>query len=116
MAQAQISLFSHALGMSTVATACVPEHLEEGRRYPVLWLLPGEGGDGSEWARFTCAEAYAEEYGFIALSPCTQMSFYTDMHYGNTGRFFTYITKEFPQLMGWTASTWQASHRAATEP
>lgn len=102
MAQAQISLFSHALGMSTVATVCMPEHLEEGKAYPALWLLPGEGGDGSEWSRYTCLEAYAEEYGFIALSPCTQLSLYTDMFYGNTGRFFTYVTEEFPQLMGWT--------------
>ena len=100
MAIAEITLFSNALGMSTVATVCMPDHPEAGKTYPVLWLLPGGGGDGSEWARYTCLENYAELYGFYAISPCTQLSLTTDMAYGNL-KFYTFVTQEFPQMAAW---------------
>lgn len=105
MAIAEITLHSNALGMNTTVTVCMPERPRDGWKpgvkYQTLWLMPGGGGDGSEWARHTCIEQYAMQYNFIAISPATYMSLYTDMYYGNPDKFFTYIADELPQMLQW---------------
>ena len=105
MAIAEITLHSNSLGTNSSVTVCMPEcpdgGWKPGVKYQVLWLMPGGGGDGSEWARFTCIEQYALQYNFFAISPATYMSLYTDMYYGNPDKFFTYISEELPQMMRW---------------
>ena len=104
MAHISISLQSAALGYTVNTTVCMPEGFRgwtPGKKYKVLWLIPGAGGDGSDWARLTCIEQYASEYGFYVISPETQLGCITDVAYGYEDRWFTFTTQELPAMMRW---------------
>jgi len=45
------------------------------RRFPVLWLLHGEGGSCSDWLRFTGVERYAREKDLVVVCPTIENSF-----------------------------------------
>ena len=111
MAITEITLHSASLNLNTTVTVCFPEGIgvqgkrpgswKPGAKYQVLYLLPGGGGDGSDWARHTCIEWYAQTRNLFVVSPATHLSLYTDMYYGCFDKFFTWVTRELPRIMQW---------------
>ena len=73
------------------------------KKYPVLWLLHGGGGDHSEWVRMTNVELYACERELIVVMPSALNSDYFNwrkprMQY----EMFDYLTEELmPLIYNW---------------
>ena len=63
----------------------------------VIWLMHGLSDDASTWQRFTNVEALAEVYGFIAVMPSVDRSFYLD--FPNGRKYFSYLTEELPKYL-----------------
>ena len=60
----------------------LPERMEEGRRYPVLYVLPVEAGDGDRWGnglREVKRHGLADRFGLICAAPTfSQLPWYAD--------------------------------------
>lgn len=64
---------------------------------PVVFLLHGMSDDHSIWQRRTAIERYASDRGMAVVMPTTHLGWYTDSPYNNM-KYFTYITRELPEL------------------
>lgn len=64
--------------------------------YPTLYLLHGMAGDHSSWSRNTLIESFAAERDLAVVMPQFDLSFYTDMAYGN--KYWTFLTEELPRI------------------
>ena len=60
----------------------LPQHLEEGKRYPVLYILPVEAGRGTRWGdglREVQDQGLADRFGLICAAPTfSQLPWYAD--------------------------------------
>jgi S-formylglutathione hydrolase FrmB len=65
------------------------------RKLRVLWLLPPEGGDCSDWIRLSLVEEYAQKNDLALVMPNMDNSMYMDMIHGGYP-YFTYLTKDLP--------------------
>lgn len=65
--------------------------------YPTLYLLHGMSDDHTIWQRRTSIERYAADKGIAVVMPCVDLSWYTNMKYGE--KYWTYISEELPAIM-----------------
>ncbi len=77
------------------------------KSWPVVYMLHGAGGDGFEWIQRADVERLCCQYGFIAVMPDAQLSFYNDTPYG--AKYYSYISQELPAMI---ESTFRASGKA----
>ena len=77
------------------------------KRWPVVYMLHGAGGDGFEWIQRADVEALCCKYGFIAVLPSVELGFYNNTPDGRA--YYDYVTKELPAMV---ESTFHASDRA----
>ncbi|TCZ76578.1 esterase family protein [Paenibacillus albiflavus] len=103
MALITCSIYSEVLQLTTTMTVIIPQqfaHLNQSKnsrndgRYPTLYLLHGMSDDHSNWVRYSLIERYANEHQLAVVMPQADLSFYTDMTYGN--KYWTFITEELP--------------------
>lgn len=72
------------------------------RKFPVLWLLHGEGENCSDWFRFTLLEEYAQQAGIAVVCPTIENSFGVNVKRGDpwenflTGNLRTAVYSMFP--------------------
>lgn len=106
MATLQMNFLSMKLGMQTNVTVFLPsfspsEELAEktsaqvypkDKKFPVLWLLPDETGDDSQWLRESAITRTAQKYGFAVVMPCPFEKLYSEEDPGQ--KFTSYITEE----------------------
>lgn len=106
MALMKCSFFSETVGYQTIVNVILPfekRRFLDGtpdvkKRYPVLYLLHGGGGNQDDWIRYTSIERYAEQYKIAVVMPdVSGNSFYADMAHGYP--YFTYLTEELPRLV-----------------
>lgn len=103
-----LTLSSSILGMDIPYTVCLPEGYDQGRKYPVLYVLHGLKGDNNDWFRSgkinSCASWWADKTGtdMIIVSPYAMNTFYCDGVENNMAykRFFfdefiPHIEKEY---------------------
>lgn len=103
MALIQCHFYSEVLKLRTSITVILPqqssfpteqqEHIVK-RSYPTLYLLHGMSDDHSAWTRYTLIERYVDERNLAVVMPQVDLSFYTDMAYGN--KYWTFLTEEVP--------------------
>ena len=67
------------------------------KRWPVVYMLHGAGGDGFEWIQRADMEQLCCQYGFIAVMPDAALSCYNDTPYG--AKYYTYISEELPAMI-----------------
>ena len=65
-----------------------------GRRYPVLYLLHGHGGDHSSWIAHTKLTDYLAGLNLIVVTPEGQDGWYTDSDTDQSAKFESYMIKE----------------------
>jgi len=65
-----------------------------GRRYPVLYLLHGHGGDHSSWIAHTKLTDYLAGLNLIIVTPEGQQGWYTDSDTDQSEKFESYVIKE----------------------
>lgn len=77
------------------------------KQWPVVYMLHGAGGDGFEWIQRADIEALCCKYGFIAVLPNAELSFYNDTPDGRA--YYKYIVEELPTMI---EATFHASDKA----
>ena len=64
--------------------------------FKTLWLLHGRSSNHTSWMRNSSIERYAKRHRLAVIMPDADRSWYTDTVCGTN--YFSYITKELPQL------------------
>ena len=73
-----------------------------GKKFPVLWLLHGEGESCGDWFRFTLLEEYAQQAGIAVVCPTIENSCGVNVKKGDpwenflTGNLRTAVYSMFP--------------------
>ena len=105
MAFIKCDFYSETLGISTEFAAILPQNTttqigmsgkETSGKAPVLYLLHGMSDDHTIWLRRTSIDRYASEKGIAVVMPAGDLSFYTDMAYGE--KYWQFIAKELPAM------------------
>lgn len=111
MAISRLNFRGDILGKMTSATIYLPEkEWSDSSGYPVLYLLHGRSDDCNTWLNATSLERYAGKYPFVIVMPQVELSYYTDMVFGE--KYWSYLTKELPQKMTqWFTITQKPEHR-----
>lgn len=95
MAISRMNFRSEVLGKGTAVTVYLPDGKQA--KMPVLYLLHGKSDDCNAWLNATSLERYASQYPFCIVMPQVELSYYTDMVYGD--RYWTFLTEELPNKM-----------------
>lgn len=79
------------------------EFYESGKKYKVLWLLHGTGGDHTDWIRKSNIEIYAAEKQLIVVMPSGFNADYTNWPgYANGLNMGDFLTEELmPMIHNW---------------
>ena len=64
------------------------------KKYPVLYLLHGHGGDHSSWIGNTSLATYATKFEMIIVTPEGKDGWYTDSATVDSAKYESYIVKE----------------------
>ncbi len=104
MALIEMTAYSQSLNMEVDFFVILPESGKqligmdgkEAAVCPTLYLLHGMSDDHSIWLRRTSIERYAAEKGLAVVMPACDLSFYTDMAYGE--QYWQFVSKELPAL------------------
>ncbi|MDD2958642.1 MAG: alpha/beta hydrolase family protein [Lachnospiraceae bacterium] len=72
-------------------------YYEEGKKYPVLYLLHGSYGDCMDWSLRSSIERYAQDKEIAVVMPSAENSAYINMVWGEN--YLTYIGKELPDFL-----------------
>lgn len=104
MALIELTAYSHALEMEVDFFVILPESAKSligmagktAKTCPTLYLLHGMSDDHSIWLRRTSIDRYASEKGLAVVMPAGDLSFYTDMAYGD--KYWTFVSEELPAI------------------
>ncbi len=104
MALIEMTAYSQALEMEVDFFVILPEDAKaligmdgkSAKTCKVLYLLHGMSDDHSIWLRRTSIDRYASEKGLAVVMPAGDLSFYTDMAYGE--KYWQFIAKELPAI------------------
>lgn len=115
MANMTLTFYSKELMRETNIQVLLPDMGETWRespgkkKYPVLYLLHGLGGNETDWIRKTSLERYAADRQVILVMPNGETGFYTDTAYHMN--YFTFLTEELPwYLKNWLPISEQRDH------
>ena len=67
------------------------------KKFKTLYLLHGIGDNQTHWSRFTNIEWFAEKYNIAVVMPEGNVSFYSDMVWGQ--KYWSYLSIELPRYM-----------------
>jgi len=97
-----VTIPSAAMRQSFDATIVLPDDYARGghiRRYPVIYLLHGSGGDYTDWAANTNIGRLADRYHVILVMPDGgHESWYIDSPFNRHSQYETYVGTE---VVGW---------------
>jgi S-formylglutathione hydrolase FrmB len=88
------TLQSPALGREVRYRVILPEHYDEGGRFPVLYLLHGLYGDYLNWDTRTGLENYARHYDLLIVMPDAGNSWYTNSATVAADKFEDFLVKD----------------------
>lgn len=90
------SLSSQTVGDTRNVRLILPDDVEQGVRYPVLYLLHGYGGDHRNWTERTNITKYLDslDLDMVVVMPDADNSWYQNMTNGQ--RFTDFMTEELP--------------------
>ncbi|GAA0349646.1 alpha/beta hydrolase family protein [Bowmanella denitrificans] len=96
-----LEINSDSMDISHKATLVLPDSYTEGdRRYPVLYLLHGHGGNYQNWAERTDVEALADKHQMLIVMPDGNIdSWYLDSAVKANSQYQRYIGEEIPAFI-----------------
>lgn len=97
MAHIQMTYRSEVLICDTELHIYLPEGIQKGETYPVLYLLHGLGDNAASWDKYSSIGRYVQDKKLIVVMPYGGKSFYIDEAYGD--KYYTYIAKELPDMI-----------------
>lgn len=101
MALINIEYRSEIMQMQMPLDVIIPDHIlfeqDLQRKYPVLYLLHGLGGNQKVWHRHTMIERHLENTQLITVMPTTHKAFYTNTLNGQ--KYFDYVALEIPEII-----------------
>lgn len=112
MAIMTLSMSSSMLGCSTQITAILPdspegikedEYYSSGKKYKVLWLLHGGGGDNNSWIYESNIVRYVKERNVIVVMPSALTSDFANHPQFQGGYSFSdfFFNQLMPLIHGW---------------
>ncbi|KPK62499.1 MAG: esterase, partial [Planctomycetes bacterium SM23_32] len=82
MALMRVQFFGTAIAKQTNMTILLPQDVEAGGPFPVLYQLHGLSDDDTAWTRWTSIERYVRGLPLIVVMPDSARGFYTDAAQG----------------------------------
>jgi S-formylglutathione hydrolase FrmB len=90
-----VSIPSPCMDRSLHTTVVLPDGYDRAdKRYPVIYLLHGFGGNHQVWPRIAPIDSFADEFEIIFVCPEGKNSWYINSPADTTLRFETFITGE----------------------
>lgn len=90
------SLYSVSLDRTKSFSIVLPSSYNPSKRYPVLYLLHGYGGNHLQWLDIT---KYVDDFPIIAVMPDGENSFYVNSYIQPQNRFEDYLIHELPKYI-----------------
>ncbi len=107
MNEIQCNFYSKYLRMDTSITVLIPSYFDEKSKdktlgqvydptikFKTLYLLHGNGGDHTNWIRYSSIERYAQKRQLAVVMPSAYVSSYSNMVHGMD--YFSYLSEELP--------------------
>ena len=86
------SVTAPSLGRRVAYNVVLPAGYDASRRYPVLWLLHGYGGNKDDWLRLTDLVEQVTRYPFIVVLPSAENSWYVNSPTKSDAAYETFMT------------------------
>lgn len=92
---------SESMNKMIKAVIIKPDLYDENKKYPVIYLLHGHGGDYSDWIKKVPGiAAFADQYQLLIVCPDGNIgSWYFDSPIDSSWRYETYISKELVKFV-----------------
>jgi S-formylglutathione hydrolase FrmB len=97
MARCELNFKSAVLGKAQACYVLLPNSIEKGKEYPVLYLLHGYSDDYTIWQRHTSIELYTMDMDLVVVMPDGGHEFYTNAETGYD--YETFLIEELPVLI-----------------
>ncbi|MCL4511010.1 MAG: esterase family protein [Bacteroidetes bacterium] len=93
------SFYSPSVHDSMHVVILLPLHYDHSRRYPVLFLLHGYGGNQNDWTNLTHLEVYTERLALMVVMPEANNSWYINSQTDRNARYEDYIIHDLPKFV-----------------
>lgn len=102
-----VSVYSRKMGRNIKNIVILPAGYSMNKKYPVLYLLHGHGGDYRTWLTVTKKDLpqVANKYQMIFVCPEGEKSWYWDSPVNPKSQFETYVSKELVSYIDTKYST-----------
>lgn len=115
-AQKEAIVYSESMQKEITNQIFIPENYDSSKKYPVIYLLHGHGGDSKSWGQIkNSLQAEASKYDLLIVCPDGENSWYWDSPIDNKMKYDTYVSKELVNYVDSNFSTIQSpAGRAVT--
>lgn len=86
------SVTAPSLGRRVAFNVVLPAGYDGSKRYPILWLLHGYGGNKDDWPRLTDLVEQVRRYPFIVVLPSAENSWYVNSATKPNAAYETFMT------------------------
>lgn len=105
--QEVITIPSSSMGIKIKATVVLPaSYAQSKKKYSVIYLLHGFGGDHRTWPRIAPLKLYADTLQLLFVCPDGDNSWYIDSRFKNKSLFETHIIREVIPFIDTRYRTW----------
>lgn len=81
-----------SLGRRVAYNVVIPEGYDASKKYPILWLLHGYGGNKDDWLRLSDLVEQVQRYPFIVVLPSAENSWYVNSASKPGAAYETFMT------------------------
>jgi S-formylglutathione hydrolase FrmB len=93
------SLYAKSLGRTKRFAVILPSGYDQTKKYPVLYLLHGYGGNYQQWMVYSHIKEYAASLPVVVVMPDAEASYYVNSLTVPRDRFEDYLTEDLPALL-----------------
>ncbi len=93
------SFYMPSLGRTKELSVLLPKNYDARKRFPVLYLLHGHGGDHTNWTKLTKLTTYVESMPLIIIMPDAENSWYVNSATVEHDRFEDYLVSDLPRYV-----------------